>query len=130
MRRSLSAALVVVGVFALAGCPGRVPAPPPSASVGSKTFGGDAAGSTASPAVVEALRANFERVYFAFDSDALVRRLELVRRYGPGNLVVAASRALLGGEEAELPPGVIGFAEILSPRKVIAAAEAVATRAG
>lgn len=60
--------------------------------------------------------------------EALTRRLEGLERYGPGHLVLAVSRRLASGRSKEVPehPGVIPFAEVLSAKKLIEAAERVA----
>ena len=53
--------------------------------------------------------------------DDLVRRIELIERRGPGNVVLAVSRKLRGSKEAlsDAPAWVIDFAEVLPPKKVI-----------
>jgi len=57
----------------------------------------------------------------------LERRLEWLKKYGPGNLVIAVSTKLQGSQDAleSFPGGVVSFAEILSPKKVIDAAEQI-----
>lgn len=62
----------------------------------------------------------------------LERRLELYREHGPGNLILAVSKQLQGSAE-----GLEGFAgaihvfrEAISPKEVVALAEAVGKRAG
>jgi predicted nuclease of restriction endonuclease-like RecB superfamily len=59
----------------------------------------------------------------------LERRLEWLKKYGPGNLVIAVSTKLQGSQEAleSFPGEVISFAEILSPKKVIDAADRLKT---
>jgi predicted nuclease of restriction endonuclease-like RecB superfamily len=58
----------------------------------------------------------------------LERRLEWLARYAPGNLVLAVSRKLRVGEGGhELPGAVIEFAEVVPPKRVLEAIEAVAT---
>jgi hypothetical protein len=44
--------------------------------------------------------------------------LKLLKRYGPKNLIVAVSKKL-AGEDAELPDGVIPFAEVIPSREVL-----------
>ena len=57
----------------------------------------------------------------------LVRRLELLQRSGPRNLILAVSNKLSGSKEAleGFEGEVIPFSQVLSPKKVIAAAEAL-----
>jgi predicted nuclease of restriction endonuclease-like RecB superfamily len=60
--------------------------------------------------------------------DYLERRLAWLEHYAPSNLVLAVSRKLKVEREAlELPGAVVEFAEVLSPKKVLEAAERVAT---
>ncbi|MCO4746380.1 MAG: DUF790 family protein [Proteobacteria bacterium] len=61
--------------------------------------------------------------------DWLVRRLELLQRSGPENLVLAVSKKLVGSKEAleGFEGAVIEFSQVLSPKKVIEAAEALCT---
>jgi predicted nuclease of restriction endonuclease-like RecB superfamily len=58
----------------------------------------------------------------------LQRRLDLLERYGPGNLILAVSRKLAGdAEKFENFPGVvIPFAEIVPPKAVLEALERAA----
>lgn len=58
----------------------------------------------------------------------LASRLELLQKYGPGNLILAVSRKLAGSKEklADFPGEVIDFAEIVPPKAVVAALERVA----
>lgn len=59
--------------------------------------------------------------------DWLARRVELLRRYGPGNLVLAVSRKLVADADLDGVPGeVVEFAEIVPPKLVLAAIERVA----
>jgi predicted nuclease of restriction endonuclease-like RecB superfamily len=60
--------------------------------------------------------------------DSLSKRIALLERYGPGNLILAVSRKLRGSKDAlEGHSGtVIDFAEIVPPKKVLAAIESVA----
>ncbi len=62
--------------------------------------------------------------------DWLMRRIEWLERYGPGNLILAVSKKLHGGKEAlsAFPGAVIEFSEIIPPKAVIQAAELIATR--
>ncbi len=62
--------------------------------------------------------------------DWLERRLELLRKWGPGNLIIAVSKRLQGGKEAlaDFDGVVIPFAEVLSPKKVADAADELAQR--
>lgn len=46
------------------------------------------------------------------------RRLKLLKRYGPKNLIVAVSKKL-AGEDAELPDGIIPFAEVIPSKEVL-----------
>lgn len=57
----------------------------------------------------------------------LVRRLELLQRSGPKNLILAVSNKLSGSKEAleGFEGAVVPFSQVLSPSKVIAAAEAL-----
>ncbi|MFT4624295.1 MAG: putative nuclease of restriction endonuclease-like RecB superfamily [Myxococcota bacterium] len=59
--------------------------------------------------------------------DWLDRRLAALRDWAPGNLVVAVSSRLRGCREAleGFDGAVLSFAEVLSPKKVLAAAEAI-----
>ncbi len=62
--------------------------------------------------------------------EALERRLEALNRYGPGHLVVAVPSKLAAGKTRTLPEHrqILGFSELLSVRRVIAAADAVAVQ--
>ena len=57
--------------------------------------------------------------------DALERHLSLVRRYGPGNLIVAVSSKMRGSKEAlgTEADWIVPFAEVLPPKKVALAAD-------
>ena len=59
----------------------------------------------------------------------LERRAELLRAHGPANLILCVSRRLRAGDDdaALSGPGVIDFAEVISTKRLIEAAEAVAT---
>jgi predicted nuclease of restriction endonuclease-like RecB superfamily len=57
----------------------------------------------------------------------LERRLDALVKYGPGNLILAVSRKLVGDERLSALPGtVIEFAEVVPVKAVIGAADAVA----
>ncbi len=56
----------------------------------------------------------------------LERRVALLARFGPGNLVLAVSRKLATELDAALPQEVVAFAEVVPVKDVIAAAERVA----
>lgn len=60
--------------------------------------------------------------------DDLARRLELLARFGPGNVIVAVSRKLRGSDEAlgDAPDWVVPFAEVVPAREVLAVAERIA----
>ncbi len=60
--------------------------------------------------------------------DWLERRLDLLRRYGPGNLILAISRKLLTdkADKSDLPGEIIEFSKIVPARRVLEAAERVA----
>ena len=60
--------------------------------------------------------------------DALAKHLALLDAFGPGNVIVAVSRKLRGSKEAMQPYSgpIIDFAEIVPPKKVLAAVERVA----
>jgi predicted nuclease of restriction endonuclease-like RecB superfamily len=60
--------------------------------------------------------------------DWLERRLEGLRRHGPGNMVLAVSSKLHVGEHAldEFPGEVIGFSQVVPVKDVLAAIERVA----
>lgn len=61
--------------------------------------------------------------------DYLERRLEWLRTYGPGNLLLAVSKRLVAQKKADLDGlgnEVIPFAEIISSKKVLEAVERVA----
>lgn len=61
--------------------------------------------------------------------EALARKLELVERYGPGNVIFAVSRKRRGSKGSALPAydgPLIEFAEIVMPKKVEEFAEQVA----
>lgn len=62
--------------------------------------------------------------------DALAKRLELLDAFGPGNVILAVSRRLRGCKEAIEPytGPIIDFAEIVPPKKVLAAVEQVAKK--
>ena len=71
-------------------------------------------------------RAHLEIIGF-WQRDYLQRRIELLRDYGPGNLVLAVSKSLGGGKGAvDLPVEVVPFAKIVPPKAVIEAVERVA----
>jgi len=72
-------------------------------------------------------RAHMEIIGF-WRRDSLEKRLKLIEKFGKGNLILAVSRKLKGSKEAlESYEGqVIDFAEIISPKKVLAAVETVA----
>ena len=59
--------------------------------------------------------------------DWLHRRMEWLQRHGPKNLLLAVSRRLQGSKEAldEGPVSVIDFAEILSVKRVLDAAQTI-----
>jgi predicted nuclease of restriction endonuclease-like RecB superfamily len=56
---------------------------------------------------------------------SIERRLDLLRRHGPTNLVVAVSRRL-AGEAWELPDAVVPFAEVIPAREVLRRIEEIA----
>jgi len=59
--------------------------------------------------------------------ERLERHLELLERYGPGNVIVAISKRLRATkEDADLGEHVIGFAEIIPAKKVVNALESIA----
>ena len=60
--------------------------------------------------------------------DSLDRHLSLVRRYGPGNLIVAVSSRMRGSKKALKTDEnwIIPFAEVLPAKKVVVAAQAIA----
>lgn len=60
---------------------------------------------------------------------SLQKRLELLRRHGPSNLVLAVSRKM-AGEAADLPDVVVPFAEVVPAKEVLARIEAVACAEG
>jgi len=57
----------------------------------------------------------------------LQRRMDWLHRYGPDNLMLAVSRRLQGSKEAleEAPVTVIDYAEVLSVKRVLEAAQAM-----
>lgn len=55
------------------------------------------------------------------------KRLQLLRRHGPANLVLAVSRRLCADEEGELPEAVVPFAEVIPAKEVLARVERIAT---
>lgn len=56
------------------------------------------------------------------------KRLQLLRRHGPSNLVLAVSRRLCGeGEAVDLPDAVVPFAEVIPAKEVLARVERIAT---
>jgi predicted nuclease of restriction endonuclease-like RecB superfamily len=57
--------------------------------------------------------------------ETLQAHLDAVARHAPRNLLVAVSKRLAGDKAAELPDVVIPFTQILSPRVVVAAADAL-----
>ncbi len=62
----------------------------------------------------------------------LARRLELLKRHGPGQLVLAVSTKLSGSKQAigELPHEVVTFREVVPARDVLACVERCARPAG
>ncbi|MFK7930340.1 MAG: DUF790 family protein [Myxococcota bacterium] len=61
--------------------------------------------------------------------EALEKKLNLLARYGPGNVIVAVSRKRRGSKKKDIPAfdgPLIEFAEIVVPDKVVSAAEACA----
>jgi len=60
--------------------------------------------------------------------DDLTRRIELIERYGPGNVVLAVSRKLRGSKEALATKRdwIVEFAEVVPARKVLDAVQQVA----
>ncbi len=72
-------------------------------------------------------RAHLEILGF-WRHDSLKKRLDLLDKFGPGNLILAVSRKLRGSKEAldSYSGEVIDFAEIVPPKKVLAAIERVA----
>lgn len=59
----------------------------------------------------------------------LARRIDLLRRFGPPNLVLAVSRKLkVDADALDLPQEVVEFGEIVPPRPVLAALDRVAVR--
>jgi predicted nuclease of restriction endonuclease-like RecB superfamily len=75
--------------------------------------------------------AHLEIVGF-WKADGLARRLELLRRYGPGNVILAVSRKLCAGGEGAAEPGVelVPFAQVVPVKAVLEAAEKVSRRVG
>jgi predicted nuclease of restriction endonuclease-like RecB superfamily len=61
-------------------------------------------------------------------SDWLARRLDLLRRYGPGNVVLAVSRKLCAEERPTdgWGPEVIEFSQVVPSKRVLEVAEAIA----
>jgi predicted nuclease of restriction endonuclease-like RecB superfamily len=57
---------------------------------------------------------------------SLTRRLETMRRHGPRNLIIAASRKLFQDADPEaLPDGVVLFAEVIPVKEVLRMAVAL-----
>lgn len=56
---------------------------------------------------------------------SIERRLALLKRHGPKNLVVAVSKRL-AGETADLPAAVVPFAEVIPARQVLERIETIA----
>lgn len=56
------------------------------------------------------------------------RRVALLRRHGPKNLVLAVSRRLCAAEEEALPEQVVPFAEVIPAKEVLARVEEIAVR--
>lgn len=56
---------------------------------------------------------------------SIQRRVTLLKRHGPTNLVVAVSKRL-AGEAGELPDAVVPFAEVIPAREVLKRVEAIA----
>jgi predicted nuclease of restriction endonuclease-like RecB superfamily len=56
---------------------------------------------------------------------SIERRLKLLKRHGPTNLVVAVSKRL-AGEAGELPDAVVPFAEVIPAREVLKRVELIA----
>ena len=54
------------------------------------------------------------------------RRLQLLKRHGPRNLVLAVSKRLAGEEAAEIPDAVVPFAEVIPAKAVLERFEAIA----
>jgi hypothetical protein len=59
---------------------------------------------------------------------SVAKRLQLMERCGPSNLVVAVSRKL-AGEAGDLPEGVVSFAEVIPAKEVLRRIEEVAAPA-
>ena len=59
--------------------------------------------------------------------DDLGKKIALIERYGPGNVILAVSRKLKGSKEAlaHAPDWVIDFAQVLPPKKVVALADQI-----
>lgn len=57
------------------------------------------------------------------------KRLSLLKKYGPKNLVLAVSRRYCTEKAAELPEQVVPFAEVIPARQVLERVEVVAARA-
>lgn len=70
-------------------------------------------------------RAHLEIIGF-WQKEWLERRLRLIAKYGPGNLIVAVSNKLAGSKDlADLPIEVVRFANIVPVRDVLDAADRV-----
>jgi predicted nuclease of restriction endonuclease-like RecB superfamily len=82
-----------------------------------------------------ALRKDGQTVYLEilgfWRKDDLARRLELLERYGPGNLVLAISKRLRVDKGAldELPVAVVEYADVVPIKRVIEAANRLAPSA-
>ncbi len=57
---------------------------------------------------------------------SIQRRLALLARHGPTNLVVAVSKKLAGEAAAELPDAVVPFSEVIPAKEVLKRIEAIA----
>lgn len=75
-------------------------------------------------------RTAFLEVVGYWRKDWLARRTELLKRYGPGNLVLAVNKRLLGddgdGALDGFPGAIVPFKEVVPPKLVLEAIERVA----
>jgi predicted nuclease of restriction endonuclease-like RecB superfamily len=61
---------------------------------------------------------------------SIERRIELLRKHGPANLVVAVSKRYATDKDGELPDSVVPFAEVVPAKEVLRRVEQVAIREG
>jgi predicted nuclease of restriction endonuclease-like RecB superfamily len=59
---------------------------------------------------------------------SIERRLQLLKKHGPKNLIVAVSKRYATDKDSELPDAIVPFGEIVPAKEVLRRVESVATR--